>query len=293
MNSPKEVPFGQLAEVLSQKLKSVVGRGLTDDNKRFLARKAFRRSDIDNYESLSLSWDLFCRRVLPEHDFTFWEWFYNISKFVVKYLADFWKDGLIVGFISRQDAEAILAESCSGTFLLRFSDSCKLGAISASLVSNTRRVLPLQPFASKELKLEGLANSLRDLQMRGRQSGEVQTLKYLYPNIPKDEAFGKYYTSGEQKSTNGYIVLKTETVAQVEEVVYNTEVNINIDSNVLMEGDPDDLLLNAENFRYLQEMLFCDYQAHSNGNQSSEQNEWYEEFMDFFGLENEELNDTV
>ena len=81
-------------------------------------------------------------------------------------------------------------------------------------------------------------------------------------------------------------------LGQVEEVVYNTEVN-NIDSNDLMEGDPGDLLLNEKDFTYLQEMLVCDYQAHSNGNQSSEQNEWYEELMDFFGLENEELNDTV
>ena len=126
MNSPKEVPFGMLAEVLSQKLKSVVGRGLTEDNKIFLAQKAFRRPDIDNIESLSLSWDLFCCKVLPDHDFTFWEWFYNTTKFLVKYLADMWKDGLIVGFISRSKAENILSNSSPGTFLLRFSGSCKL-----------------------------------------------------------------------------------------------------------------------------------------------------------------------
>lgn len=55
----------------------------------------------------------------------------------------------------------------------------------------------LQPFTSKSFAIRPLADVIADLKY----------LSYLYPNIPKEQAFGKYYTPlGEQHaSPNGYV----------------------------------------------------------------------------------------
>lgn len=42
----------------------------------------------------------------------------------------------------------------------------------------------LQPFTAKDFQIRSLADRIADL----------QHLHYLYPDIPKDVAFGKYYT---------------------------------------------------------------------------------------------------
>lgn len=55
----------------------------------------------------------------------------------------------------------------------------------------------LQPFTSKSFAIRPLADVIADLKY----------LLYLYPNIPKEQAFGKYYTPiGETPPTNnGYV----------------------------------------------------------------------------------------
>lgn len=55
----------------------------------------------------------------------------------------------------------------------------------------------LQPFTSKSFAIRPLADVIADLKY----------LLYLYPSIPKEQAFGKYYTPiGETPPTNnGYV----------------------------------------------------------------------------------------
>lgn len=56
----------------------------------------------------------------------------------------------------------------------------------------------LQPFTSKSFAIRPLGDVIADLKY----------LLYLYPNIPKDQAFGKYYTPlGETtpQGSNGYV----------------------------------------------------------------------------------------
>ena len=199
------MPFGQLAEVLSQKLFSEVGVGLTEDSKLFLAQKAFRNKNIDNYENLSLSWDQFNDDTFPgplpdNKPFTFFEWFYAIMKTLKDHLGKLWRENKIVGFISRQNAENLLSYCSPGTFFLSFSDSIP-GAITVSAVSSSGTVVSLEPFNSNDLNTRCLANRLRDLQM----------LNCLYPNMPKEEAFGEHYTTSELKSPNGYIKIELKT----------------------------------------------------------------------------------
>lgn len=59
-----------------------------------------------------------------------------------------------------------------------------------------RDVFMLQPFTSKSFAIRPLADVIADLKY----------LLYLYPNIPKEQAFGKYYTPiGEHPTNNGYV----------------------------------------------------------------------------------------
>lgn len=56
----------------------------------------------------------------------------------------------------------------------------------------------LQPFTSKSFAIRPLGDVIADLKY----------LLYLYPNIPKEQAFGKYYTPlGETppQGNNGYV----------------------------------------------------------------------------------------
>ena len=58
-------------------------------------------------------------------------------------------------------------------------------------------VFMLQPFTSKDFAIRTLADRISDL----------KHLIYLYPDVPKDQAFGKYYTpfTENQAPSNGYV----------------------------------------------------------------------------------------
>ena len=113
----------------------------------------------------------------------------------------------LLGFVSRQEAEEFLKTSEVGTFLIRFSDS-ELGGVtvawssrestlvvslSLSITSNIsvnettqeKEVAMLQPFTRKDLMIRSLPDRIHD----------CHQMKNLYPNMPKDTAFGKYYSS--------------------------------------------------------------------------------------------------
>ncbi|XP_023221755.1 signal transducer and activator of transcription 5B-like [Centruroides sculpturatus] len=200
---PEKVKWYQMAEVLSTKFKATTGRELSEDNLRFLAGKAFRNAQLQDANNMLLTWSQFCKEPLPERNFTFWEWFYAIMKVTREHLRGPWNDGLILGFVARRKAEEMLLKRCNGTFLLRFSDS-ELGGVTIAWVteaqpqSDIQEVFMLQPFTGRDFAIRSLADRIYDL----------KTLLHLYPDIPKDQCFGKYYTpiSENQASTNnGYV----------------------------------------------------------------------------------------
>lgn len=68
----------------------------------------------------------------------------------------------------------------------------------SSAACDQRQVFMLQPFTSKSFAIRPLGDVIADLKY----------LLYLYPNIPKEQAFGKYYTPlGETtpQGSNGYV----------------------------------------------------------------------------------------
>ncbi|KAF4524812.1 hypothetical protein B566_EDAN014047 [Ephemera danica] len=178
------------------KFRAATGRNLTDENLRFLGEKAFRNSQLNDYSTLPLSWSQFCKEPLPERNFTFWEWFYAVMKLTREHLRGPWVDGAILGFVRKKQAEETLATCANGTFLLRYSDS-ELGGVTIAWVTNQSEVFMIQPFTSKDFAIRSLADRISDL----------SHLVYLYPDIPKDQAFGKYYNPfKENQPTNGYVL---------------------------------------------------------------------------------------
>ncbi|RWS07662.1 signal transducer and activator of transcription 5B-like protein [Dinothrombium tinctorium] len=196
---PDKVTWQRVGDVLNMKFKAAVGRELTSDNLRFLAGKAFRNTQIQDYDNLCLTWGQFSKEPLSERNFTFWEWFYAILKVTKDHLRQLWNDGSIIGFIGRKQAEEMLLQRPKGTFLLRYSDS-ELGGITIAWHGENQErseVFMLQPFTSRDFAIRGLPDRINDL----------KHLLYLYPDIPKDQAFGKYYTpiTENQPQLNGYI----------------------------------------------------------------------------------------
>lgn len=75
-----------------------------------------------------------------------------------------------------------------GTFLLRYSDS-ELGGITIAWVGESEQQQPqifmLQPFLAKDFVIRSLPDHIQDLPQ----------LQNLYPDTPKEVAFGKYFSS--------------------------------------------------------------------------------------------------
>ncbi|XP_028967482.1 signal transducer and activator of transcription 5A [Galendromus occidentalis] len=199
---PERIPWHKMAEVLSTKFRASTGAGLSDINLHFLATKALRKPNIGHdCGDLLLSWSQFCKEPLPDRNFTFWDWFYAIMKLTREHLKSLWVDGAVWGFIGRREAEEMLLKKAVGTFLLRFSDS-ELGGVTIAWVNENeglKEILMIQPFSAKDFQIRSLADRVSDL----------QNLLYLYPDIPRDQAFQKYYTSSLDIShgatTNGYV----------------------------------------------------------------------------------------
>ncbi len=137
---PDKVSWAQAGAALSVKWQSACGSPLTSDNLYYLACKAFRNNNLprvpDEYNKLMLTWSLFCKETLPDRSFTFWEWFYRILLLTSNHMQRLWKEGFVMGFVTKQAAEQMLLQKgLGGTFLLRFSDS-ELGGVTIAYVKS-------------------------------------------------------------------------------------------------------------------------------------------------------------
>ncbi|XP_063065443.1 signal transducer and activator of transcription 6 isoform X2 [Engraulis encrasicolus] len=214
---PERVPWRQMAVTLSRKFMTEVGtqRPLDDNNLHFLAQKIFNKPDIsEDFSNLLVTWSQFNKEVLPGRPFTFWQWFDGVTELTKKHLAEYWTDGLIFGFIGKQHLHVILQNKPNGTFLLRFSDS-EIGGITIAYVTQTetgvRKIQNIQPFTKRDLEIRRLGDRIRDLDF----------ITQVYPDMPKNDVFGKYYTDMPgpvQPSPGGYlrVDLTTTVVGAVE-----------------------------------------------------------------------------
>uniref|UniRef100_A0A669B5R6 Signal transducer and activator of transcription n=1 Tax=Oreochromis niloticus TaxID=8128 RepID=A0A669B5R6_ORENI len=220
---PKDVMFfantpaatwPQFGEMLSWQFLSATKRGLDGTQLEMIANKLFGKKP--NYDSCTVPWSKFTKENTPD---TFWVWFDGILMMVKTYLEDLWRDGLIMGFVTKGKEKSLLKKKKRGTFLLRFSESV-IGGITFSWVEITVTGEPdvktVQPFTKVDLSQIPFHEIIRNFQILEAENVPENPLLYLYPDTPKNEAFGKYYTekSGEDSPYIKYIKTKLVFVSK-------------------------------------------------------------------------------
>ncbi|NWZ87509.1 STAT6 protein, partial [Poecile atricapillus] len=186
------VPWDKMCDTLNLKFMAEVQttKGLLKEHYFFLAQKIFNdhSASPEDFQGRQVSWAQFNKEILPGRGFTFWQWFDGVLDLTKRCLKSYWSDRLIMGFISKQYVCKLLSMEPDGTFLLRFSDS-EIGGVTIAYVirgkDGSSQVENIQPFSAKDLSIRCLGDRIRDL-------GQ---LRNLYPNIPKDQAFGSHYNS--------------------------------------------------------------------------------------------------
>ncbi|XP_063808643.1 signal transducer and activator of transcription 2-like isoform X2 [Pseudophryne corroboree] len=203
-SKPPAAPWSQLAEALSWQFSCCTERGLDSDQQEMLREKLC--GNIPQ-EDCIVTWKKFAKKNMPKCEFTFWVWFHAVVDLVKTHLENIWNVGYVMGFVSRSRAEALLKTMQQGTFLLRFSESLCDGGITWSYVDHqphgTYNIHSVDPFKKKELKEISFTECIRTYHVFPQENLRENPLKYLYPNIPKDEAFGPYYKQ-TSKDEQGY-----------------------------------------------------------------------------------------
>ena len=187
-----------LAKVLSDKYKNAMARELTIDNLKFIASKLFTGPLAANWQDELVHWAMFARDGGNRR--TFWDWFYQAFELTRTHLAQLWTDGLIMGFVSKNDSQHLLSHSPSGTFILRYSEG-EHGGISVAWYDEDRgQLMNLKPFKQDNLKDKCLADHLRDL----------DHLNYIYLDqnniLTKDEVFERHYVGPNEAQGSGHYV---------------------------------------------------------------------------------------
>ncbi|KAM9514552.1 signal transducer and activator of transcription 2 [Guaruba guarouba] len=195
-SSPPPAPWPLLAQVLSWQFQRVAERGLSREHLLMLGEKLF--GSKPSPES-TLSWTKFSKD--DATGFSFWAWLDGILGLLQEHLKQLWKDGLILGFVSRKQEKKLLKGKKTGTFLIRFSESI-LGGVTCTWVEHPESGPPafraVVPYTAAELVSLALPDIIRDYQLLVEENIPENPLQFLHPNIPRDEAFGPYYSKREE-----------------------------------------------------------------------------------------------
>ncbi|XP_074071580.1 signal transducer and activator of transcription 1-alpha/beta [Macrotis lagotis] len=191
--NPPCAKWSQLSEVLSWQFSSVTKRGLNLEQLNMLGEKLLGSSTSDGL----IPWSRFCKENINDKNFSFWLWIEGILELIKKHLICLWNDGCIMGFISKEQERALLKDQQPGTFLLRFSESSRDGAITFTWVERSQNepvFHAVEPYTKKELSAVTFPDIIRNYKVMAAENIPENPLKFLYPNIDKDHAFGKYYS---------------------------------------------------------------------------------------------------
>ncbi|KAM9766412.1 signal transducer and activator of transcription 1a isoform 1-T2 [Menidia menidia] len=242
--SPPQAKWSQLSDVLSWQFSSVTKRGLNQEQLNMLADKLLGAKAQRNPEGM-IPWTKFCKQQSAnEKAFPFWLWIEGILDLIKRHLLSLWNDGSIMGFISKEREKALLSDKCPGTFLLRFSESSREGAITFTWIEHDVHDKPVyhsvEPYTKKELTAVSLPDIIRTYKVMAAENIPENPLRFLYPDVPKDKAFGKYYPKPtdheeqmdvENAKASGY--MKTELISVSE--VHPSRLQDN-----MMPMSPDD-----------------------------------------------------
>ncbi|XP_074042995.1 LOW QUALITY PROTEIN: signal transducer and activator of transcription 1-alpha/beta [Sinocyclocheilus anshuiensis] len=128
-----------------------------------------------------------------------WQWIYEHLELTEKHVLNIWNDGYIMGFLSKERERALLRDKLPGTFLLRFSENSRCGGLIITWVERSQDDEPVvhstEPYSKVDLNRISLPNIIHDYTVTDGEKDPVNPLIYLYPDIPRDVAFGRYYTT--------------------------------------------------------------------------------------------------
>ncbi|KAM4668025.1 signal transducer and activator of transcription 1-alpha/beta isoform 9-T10 [Amazona ochrocephala] len=232
--NPPYAKWSKLSEVLSWQFSSVTKRGLNADQLSMLGEKLLGPTSGGSHDCL-IPWTRFCKENINDKNFPFWLWIEGILELIKKHLLCLWNDGCIMGFISKEKERTLLKDQSPGTFLLRFSESSREGAITFTWVEGSQIELVLlspaepqfhsvEPYTKKELSAVTFPDIIRNYKVMAAENIPENPLRFLYPDIPKDNAFGKYYSRPKEAPEpmdldspkgNGYIKTELISVSEV------------------------------------------------------------------------------
>lgn len=70
----------------------------------------------------------------------------------------------------------------------------------------------MEPYTKKELSAVSLPDIIRTYKVMAAENIPENPLRFLYPNIPKDKAFGKYYPKPSEGTSRSGHLLSTARV---------------------------------------------------------------------------------
>ncbi|XP_060108663.1 signal transducer and activator of transcription 2 [Heteronotia binoei] len=193
---PPAAPWVKLSEVLSWQFSDATKRGLDTEQLKMLGKKLCGSKVTPKS---TITWTQFSKEASPsENAFSFWTWLDGILGLIQDHLLELWKNNLIMGFVSRKHERHLLEQKQAGTFLLRFSETTRDGGITCTWVEYNNDGSPnfrsVVPYTKTDLKSLPLPDIIRDYQLFAEEDMPENPLQFLYPNIPRNEAFGPYYT---------------------------------------------------------------------------------------------------
>ncbi|XP_030344206.1 signal transducer and activator of transcription 1-alpha/beta isoform X5 [Strigops habroptila] len=220
--NPPYAKWSKLSEVLSWQFSSVTKRGLNADQLSMLGEKLLGPTSGGSHDGL-IPWTRFCKENINDKNFPFWLWIEGILELIKKHLLCLWNDGCIMGFISKEKERALLKDQSPGTFLLRFSESSREGAITFTWVEGSQiepQFHSVEPYTKKELSAVTFPDIIRNYKVMAAENIPENPLRFLYPDIPKDNAFGKYYSRPKEApepmdldGPKGHGYIKTELIS--------------------------------------------------------------------------------
>ncbi|XP_010788225.1 signal transducer and activator of transcription 4-like, partial [Notothenia coriiceps] len=217
--NPPRATWSQLSEVLSWQFSTFAGKGLNKEQLSMLGGKLLgQHASCSDYQ---VSWSKLSKENIPGKPFSFWMWLDSILELIKKHLLPVWNENYIMGFVSKEMERTLLKDKEPGTFLLRFSES-HLGGITFTWVEHGDngevKFNSVEPYTKNRLSALPFADIIRDYKVISEGVVPENPLKFLYPDIPKDEAFGRLYNIQPSK-VHPYI---TSTLIPISQLRSNT-----------------------------------------------------------------------
>lgn len=211
-----QVTWAEVASLLATLFQHNTGRELEEHQLNYLARTAFRSKRDDDFDAELISEKQVIREKLAGRDFSFWKWFWANMNLVKNYVCKEWQDGLIYGFISKDEAKRKLCDSPCGTFLLRFSESniensqrsdisgfLTLAVVELDPKTGQKKLFHVKEYLSpKDLQEKGLTPILDAMEVADytRPGVKKRLLRFVWPDSNRtfEDVFSPYIKEREQ-----------------------------------------------------------------------------------------------